>query len=714
MSGSVGRILCLHYVAPEGSKPRRLAMSHAQLRTMVASERAAGRKAATLAECARDPNTFALSFDDAHRSLLTEAMPILRALEVPATVFVPTAYVGTSDEFLTWDELRALRDAGWSIGSHTTRHARMSWRFYDEDAAAQQRRLADECVRSREILESKLGITIDEFAFPYGETTAAAREAVVRAGYKRAYTVRDALGWDGDDLAIPRLDGMEAHGIVRARSEQLTRISVVIPACDRHEMLTEIVARWSAQSYPAESFEVIVVDDGSRTSLAPCFENAAPNVRLVESPGSDAKFRAGQARQRGASVAAFDTLAFLDADIAVGDDFLWALDWIHQRVDDPVVLGYLSGYNLHDIGFTHSIDDIRGGKNPETTLAVIPDRSREPALRACLDNVDWLPEAWRLAYTGNLSLTKRSLEAVGGFATAFSGWGLEDLDLGYRLHRAGFPFVFSRFAVGFHLVDANEGPPRNPFRAANPTRERFAGYEQNLATLAALHPDDPAIEQFVASAHADIAETCGRPDTIGVEFGGASSLECSFHRRVHRTQPGGLDRHELLDRLAYAVKVGARSLYLLGGDPAEHPEFLAFLAAARAGGIKRIASETFALAFAADGYAYAARRAGLDQAVVEVLAFDEATFDSVSGTRTRFPHFVAGLDGLTGAGIHCTAKVVVCERTVASLPHTLSALKARAIRLDEVVVTDASLHATAEALLRANGHLDTPLRIAGS
>ena len=36
-----------------------------------------------------------------------------------------------------------------------------------------------------------------------------------------------------------------------------------------------------------------------------------------------------------------------------------------------------------------------------------------------------------------------------------------------------------------------------------------------------------------------------------------------------RVAPGGVPRHELLDRVAYAEKVGARTIYLLGGEPAE-------------------------------------------------------------------------------------------------------------------------------------------------
>ncbi len=678
------------------------------------AERAAGRRPGTLADTASDPSCFALTFDDAHRSLLTEALPLLRALDVPGAVFVPTGYVGTSDEVLGWDDLRALRDAGWTIGSHSRRHDRASWRFYDEDAAAQQRRLDDEAAASREVLEAKLGISVRDFAYPYGETTPAARRAVARAGYARAFTVRASMEWDGDPLAIPRLDGQEAHRLIRPRSAEPTGISVVIPACDRHEMLREVVARWSSQSYPAEAFEVLVVDDGSRESLRPCLAGAAPNVRLIEGAGDPSTFRAGQARQRGADLARFDTLAFLDADIAVGKDFLWHLDWIHQRVPDAVVLGYLSGYNLHDIGFTHALADLRGAADPEGALPVIPDRSREPTLRACLDNLDWLDEPWRLAYTGNLSLSRGALARVGGFEQRFSGWGLEDLDLGYRLHRAGVPFVFSRFALGFHLVDASEGAPRNPFRMESPAPPQFAGYEKNLATLAELHPGDPAIAGFVRQAHADIEETCGRPDTIGVEFGGACPLECAFHRQIHRCQPGGLDTRDLFDRLAYAIKVGARALYLLGGEPAGHPGFLELLRAARAGGIRRITTETTALPFAREGLAEEAQRSGLDHAVIEVLAFDAAAYDAITRSTGQLPRFLAGVERLGEAGIRRSARLVVAPGWEARVASTVAGIRARGLPIDEVVLAGGARRPEVERALREAGLTAMLPRTAGS
>jgi peptidoglycan/xylan/chitin deacetylase (PgdA/CDA1 family) len=643
-------ILCLHYIAMPGQK-RRLAITGDQLDAIVAKERAAGRRAGSLGD-ALDQSRFVLTFDDAHRSLLDLAAPLLAAQDVPAAVFVPVDYVGMSDEVMSWDDLRALRDMGWTIGSHSRTHARMSWRFYDEDEEAYARRLDDECARSREILEKKLGIAIRDFAYPYGDFTPAARSAVERAGYERAFTVNESLEWKGDALAIPRLDGMEARGLIRARSSEPLPISVVVPACDRHETLTETVKRLAAQSYPREKYEVIIVDDGSKSSLRPCLEGAPDNVRLIENAGKQGTFNAGQARQRGADEAKFDTLSFLDADVCVERDFLWALDWVHQRTNDAVVLGYLSGYNLHDIGFTHSPEDVKKG-DP----AIIVDRSREPALRACFDNVDWLEEPWRLAYTGNLSVTRAALAKAGGFARDFSGWGLEDLDLGYRLFKTGAAFVFSRFAIGYHVVDSSESTSRNPFRAPKPERAMFAGYEKNLATLLSLHRNDEAIEKFAAQARADIDETCGRPSTVGVEFGGACSLECAFHRNVHRCQPGGVSTHDLLDRLAYAVKVGAKRLYLLGGDPAMHPGFLGFVRAAKAAGLG-ITSETTALPFAKKGFAREARAAGLDRAVVEIVALDESGYDAITRTKGHFSEFLAGVDALRDAGISCGARVV--------------------------------------------------------
>ena len=684
--------LLFHYVA-ERAPSRRLTATLEELRRAVEREREAGRRAASLADYlgAAPPGAdrFTISFDDAHASVALAA-PLLSELGVAPTLFVPTGYVGTSDELLDWDDLRRLRDEGWVLGSHTHTHPRMGLALYDEAPAEHARRLLeDELLRSRELMERELGEAPLLFAYPYGEASELARRAVEEAGFEAAFTVEGAE-WSEDRLRIPRLDAMDvgaAHAIV---SDEPLGISVVVPAFDRVRILSDVVTRLASLEYPEDRYEVIVVDDGSREDPSPIFREMPANVRLVRQ--GDARFRAGQARQRGAAGARFSHLAFLDADVAVGPDFLWHLDWVHRRVPDAVLLGYLSGYNLHDLGHLHTPNDVIG--RDLASLPIIPDRSREPTLRRCLDNLDWLEEPWPLTYTGNLSLSASLLASVGGFAGEFVGWGLEDVDLGIRLARAGARFVFSRFALGYHVVDPDEPVSRNPFRARGPSREDFAGYLANLELLRRRHEGDLAVLRYVERSLADIEETCSRPGTVGIEMGGEARVRTRHHRRLHRVAPGGVPRHELLDRVAYAEKVGARTIYLLGGEPADHPAFLEVLEAA-ARTVSWVSMESGVHPFGEGELARLARASGLRGAVAIVHAFDRAAHEALHGPGT-YPLFLAGLDALREAGVELAAHVIVTPESASTLEPTLIELASRAMKVEEISVLSPELAPLAE------------------
>jgi len=53
--------------------------------------------------------TVALTFDDGWRDNLENAFPILKSLDLPATVFLPTKFIGTDNRFWTDEIARALR-----------------------------------------------------------------------------------------------------------------------------------------------------------------------------------------------------------------------------------------------------------------------------------------------------------------------------------------------------------------------------------------------------------------------------------------------------------------------------------------------------------------------------------------------------------------------------------------------------------------------------
>jgi peptidoglycan/xylan/chitin deacetylase (PgdA/CDA1 family) len=72
---------------------------------------------------------------------------------------------------LTPDQIRALRDAGWEIMSHTVSHPNLK--------SLSQAELDDELLRSRTILEG-LGLTVNNIVYPYNKNDEQVRAATAR------------------------------------------------------------------------------------------------------------------------------------------------------------------------------------------------------------------------------------------------------------------------------------------------------------------------------------------------------------------------------------------------------------------------------------------------------------------------------------------------------------------------------------------------------
>lgn len=122
----------------------------------------------------------AITIDDAYRSVYTEAWPRLRKAGLPFTLFVATAPVEQGlPGFMTWDQIRELRDAGVTIGAHTHSHAHLAKGSLDAAKA--------EIETSSAILKRELGAVPPLFAYPFGETSAAVTALVRAAGHSSAF-----------------------------------------------------------------------------------------------------------------------------------------------------------------------------------------------------------------------------------------------------------------------------------------------------------------------------------------------------------------------------------------------------------------------------------------------------------------------------------------------------------------------------------------------
>jgi peptidoglycan/xylan/chitin deacetylase (PgdA/CDA1 family) len=64
-----------------------------------------------------------LTFDDGHRTVLTDAVPLLESYCVTATAYIVPAWTSLDPEtYMTWDDVALVQDAGWDIGSHGMTH----------------------------------------------------------------------------------------------------------------------------------------------------------------------------------------------------------------------------------------------------------------------------------------------------------------------------------------------------------------------------------------------------------------------------------------------------------------------------------------------------------------------------------------------------------------------------------------------------------------
>ncbi|WP_377640277.1 polysaccharide deacetylase family protein [Oryzobacter terrae] len=168
------------------------------------------------------PRPVHITFDDGYVDCLRHAAPILQGAGMTATMYVVAGLVGGRSRWMA-DEgvdlplldragLRELEQAGVECQSHSLTHPRLATR---PDAE-----VADELVRSREVLEDVTGHPVTSLAYPHGSYDDRVRAIAGESGYTTAYTTQPGKALGSDDLlALPRVkvDGRDRHATFVAR-----------------------------------------------------------------------------------------------------------------------------------------------------------------------------------------------------------------------------------------------------------------------------------------------------------------------------------------------------------------------------------------------------------------------------------------------------------------------------------------------------------------
>jgi peptidoglycan/xylan/chitin deacetylase (PgdA/CDA1 family) len=164
-----------------------------------------------------------ITFDDGYRSVREAALKCLRRFDYPAVLFVPSDFIGRSNEFdegsepeepiCDWDDLRKLARSGVSIQSHGASH-----RAFSELSPAERE---TELASSKATLEAGLDHRVALFAYPYGDDAGAPpdlRRALERAGYAAA------CGYGGGPFPLPAADPYRLHRVAMGPDTDLAAV----------------------------------------------------------------------------------------------------------------------------------------------------------------------------------------------------------------------------------------------------------------------------------------------------------------------------------------------------------------------------------------------------------------------------------------------------------------------------------------------------------
>lgn len=168
----------------------------------------------------------AITFDDGYRDFATDAYPVLSRFDQTATLFVPSGLIQDQRarflgrDCLTWGELRELHKKGIQIGSHSVTHRELK--------AMSKADLEEEVVRSKNMIEDKLGQAVTSFSYPYAfpETdavfTKALREMLRDHGYENGVTtILGTANRLSDRFFLPRVpaNSWDDLALLRAKLE---------------------------------------------------------------------------------------------------------------------------------------------------------------------------------------------------------------------------------------------------------------------------------------------------------------------------------------------------------------------------------------------------------------------------------------------------------------------------------------------------------------
>ena len=161
------------------------------------------------------PRPVVISFDDGYESVYENAYPIMQALGFTGIMYIIVDYVG-SQGYMDVGQIQEMTANGWEIGSHSMTHPHLP---------AVHDQINYEAGQSKSRLASEIGVSVETFAYPYGEIDSFVVDKVAEYGYLAAVGL-----WNPGPQYVQSLDNLYYLSRIEVRNgTDLATFATMLP-----------------------------------------------------------------------------------------------------------------------------------------------------------------------------------------------------------------------------------------------------------------------------------------------------------------------------------------------------------------------------------------------------------------------------------------------------------------------------------------------------
>ena len=136
------------------------------------------------------PKSVVIVEDDAHKTVYSDMLPIVKKYKFPVTVFVYPSAISNAKYAMTWDQLRELKKTGlFDIQSHTYWHPNFKKERKKLAPAALDKLVMEQLTKSKKKLEQEVGGPVDLLAWPFGIYDDYLIKKAQEAGYISTFSI---------------------------------------------------------------------------------------------------------------------------------------------------------------------------------------------------------------------------------------------------------------------------------------------------------------------------------------------------------------------------------------------------------------------------------------------------------------------------------------------------------------------------------------------